>query len=336
MPESVPAVSVHRNCASGFEAITYAYDKAQSNKGDVFVVGGVESMSRAPFLFNRQAVKKFTALSKSRSVMSKLKSALKFRPGDFAPDVSLKLAMTDSLCDMNMGQTAELLAREYDISREEQDEFAMNSHLKASANIDRHNEQIAPFHATNDNCIRSYSGTVHYHDNGIRSDSSVEKLGKLRPVFDRDGSVTAGNSSQVTDGGATLILMTQKGLKRTGCEPIARIHDYAYSGCDPKRMGLGPIHAIDRLDVDLDRMDLIELNEAFAAQVLACQKALRIPDEKLNVNGGAIALGHPLAATGVRLVLNLVNELKHRDKTMGLAALCVGGGQGGAICLQKI
>jgi acetyl-CoA acetyltransferase len=130
--------------------------------------------------------------------------------------------------------------------------------------------------------------------------------------------------------------MTQKGLKRTGCEPIARIHDYAYSGCDPKRMGLGPIHAIDRLDVDLDRMDLIELNEAFAAQVLACQKALRIPDEKLNVNGGAIALGHPLAATGVRLVLNLVNELKHRDKTMGLAALCVGGGQGGAICLQKI
>ena len=336
VPESVPAVTVHRNCASGFEAITYAFDKAQSNKGDVFLVGGVESMSRAPFLFNQDAVKKFTSLSRSRSLIAKGKNAASFRPSDFSPEVSLKLALTDSYCDMNMGETAELLAREYNISRQEQDEFAAWSHEKANKNKSNLAEEISPYYLSNDNCINSYNGKVITNDNGVRSDSTASKLGKLRTVFDRTGTVTAGNASQVTDGGAALLIMTKAGLKKTGCKPLAQIIDYAYSGCDPKRMGLGPVHAINKLPIKLKNMNLIEVNEAFAAQVIACQKELDIPDDKLNVNGGAIALGHPLAASGARLALTLSKELKRQNLKQGVASLCVGGGQGGALWIRSI
>ena len=336
VPDHVPAVTVHRNCASGFEAITYACDKAAAGKGNVFLVGGVESMSRAPFLFPYDTAKKFTMLSRSKTVINKIKNLLKFRPNDFKPEISLKEGMNDPLCDMNMGQTAELLAREYNISRREQDQFAETSHLKAIANSDKLEEEICPFNRTEDNCIRSFSKTFITKDNGPRNDSLVDKLGKLRPVFDRSGTVTPGNASQVTDGGAALLLMTRKGLEQTGCKPIAKLNDYAYAGCDPRRMGLGPVHAIEKLGIDLEKIDLVEINEAFAAQVLACLKHLDIPQEKLNVNGGAIALGHPLAATGARLVLTLVRELKHRGLRKGLASLCVGGGQGGAICLEKV
>ena len=329
VPEHVPAVTVHRNCASGFEAITYAYDKACADKGDVFLVGGVESMSQAPFLYNKTAVKKFTAVARSKSLWSKIKNTASFRPSDFSPDVSLKLGLFDSSCDMNMGQTAELLAREYNIPRKRQDEFAENSHLKALAAkaCGRFDDEIAPFHLTNDDCIRSFAGKTVTEDNGIRNDAYVDKLAKLRTVFDRQGTVTAGNSSQVTDGGAALLLMTDKGLSKTGCKPIARIIDYAYTGCDPRRMGLGPVAAIKKLRQHtgapgrfrLKNMDLIEVNEAFAAQTLACQHDLSIPSDKLNVNGGAIALGHPLAASGARLVLSLAKELNHRDSEDGVA-----------------
>jgi acetyl-CoA C-acetyltransferase/acetyl-CoA acyltransferase len=340
VPEAVPAVTVHRNCASGFEAITYACDKAHAGKGDVFLVGGVESMSRAPFIYSRDAVKKFTNLSKSRTLMSKLRNVFKFRPSDFSPLVSLKLGMTDTVCGLNMGQTAEVLAREYGVTRRAQDEFAESSHLRALANSDKTESEIAPFNCTEDNCIRSFSNKTLYQDNGPRNDSFVDKLSKLKPVFDREGSVTAGNSSQVTDGGAALLLMTDAGLEKTGCTPIAEIIDYAYAGCDPSRMGLGPVHAIDKLSqnrtFDLREMDLIEINEAFAAQVLACKNHLSIPDDKLNVNGGAIAIGHPLAATGTRLVLTLAKQLKSKQLSHGLASLCIGGGQGGAIWIKAL
>lgn len=336
VPQSVPAVTVHRNCASGFESITYAYDKAQSGKGDVFLVGGVESMSQAPFTYNREAVKKFTNLSRSKTITSKLKNICTFRPSDFAPQVSLKLAMMDTVCGLNMGQTAELLAREYNISRREQDEFAESSHIKSLKGRDRLEDEIAPFHCTEDNCIRSFTDHVISDDNGPRNDSFAHKLGRLRPVFDREGTVSAGNSSQVTDGGAALLIMTDEGLERTGCTPIAEVCDYAYAGCDPSRMGLGPIHAIDKLGIDMQDMDLVEINEAFAAQVLACNKHLNVPNDKLNVNGGSIALGHPLAATGTRLVLTLMNELTRRSLKQGVASLCIGGGQGGAIWIKTL
>jgi len=340
VPEEVPAVTVHRNCASGFEAITYAADKACAGKGNVFLVGGVESMSQAPFLFNKEAVQKFTKLSRSRSLSSKVKNALAFRPTDFSPEVSLKLALVDGLCDMGMGQTAELLAREYNITRTQQDEFAAWSHKKAIEGKSNLSDEIAPFYSTRDNCLRSHNGTVLYDDNGPREDSTVDKLGKLRTVFDRNGTVTAGNASQVTDGGAVLLLMTKQGLMDTGATPIARVIDYAYAGCDPRRMGLGPVKAIEKLtkqtDFNLNNMDLVEINEAFAAQVLACQSHLNVHEDKLNVNGGAIALGHPLAASGARLAITTAKELKRRNKRDACASLCVGGGQGGALWIQNV
>ena len=338
VPYEVPAVTVHRNCASGFEAITYAYDKAQANQGDVFLVGGVESMSQAPFLFNNDAVKKFTKLSRSRSITQKLTNLVKFRPSDFAPEVSLKLAMVDSLCDLNMGQTAELLARENNISRFEQDEYAENSHIKAikAQTLKTFDDEISPYRLTKNDCIRSFNGKTLRADNGPRLDAYVEKLADLRTVFDRQGTVTAGNASQVTDGGAAALVMTKQGLQKTGAKPLAEIVTYEYAGCDPSRMGLGPVHAINRMTQNLECFDLVEINEAFAAQVLACNKQLQIPEEKLNVNGGAIALGHPLAASGVRLVITLSKELKRRKLTQGIASLCVGGGQGGAIWLKSV
>ena len=186
----------------------------------------------------------------------------------------------------------------------------------------------------NDDCIRSFSDSMIVKDNGPRNDAFVDKLSRLRPAFDREGTVTAGNASQVTDGGGALLLMTDAGIRKTGCTPIGKIKDYAYTGCDPRRMGLGPIHAIDRLNTPIDRADLVEINEAFASQVIACRRELRIPNEKFNVNGGAIALGHPLAATGVRLIIGLAKELRHRNLKNGLASLCVGGGQGGAIWIE--
>ena len=344
VPEIVPASTVHRNCASGFEAITSAYDKACNGRGDVFLVGGVESMSQAPFLFSRDAAKKFTKLSRSKSLIGKLGCAAQFRPSDFKPNISLKMGMVDSLCDMSMGQTAELLAREYDISRRDQDQFAESSHYKALANTSKLQEEIATFYNTEDNCIRSYSNKTTTRDNGVRNDADTYKLSQLRPVFDKAGTVTAGNSSQVTDGGVALLLMTEAGLRKTGCRPLARIVDYAYAGCDPRRMGLGPVNAMARIchtsGLKVRDADLIEINEAFAAQVLAVLKYSKtvleeIPNDILNVNGGAIALGHPLAATGARLVLTLARELKHKNLKNGLASLCIGGGQGGAIWIEK-
>ena len=304
-------------------------------------------MSQAPLLFSREAARKFTDLARSRSLLSKLKSIAKFRPSDFSPEISLKLGMVDPLCDFNMGQTAELLAREHSITRKDQDQFAEHSHLRAIAARarGRFKDEISPMHLTNDDCIRSFNGKVVTEDNGPRNDAGVDKLGRLRTVFDRQGTVTAGNSSQVTDGGAALLIMTAKGLRQTKCDPIARIIDYEYAGCDPKRMGLGPVPAMARLchkiERRVDEADLIEINEAFAAQVLATldhslQAFQEIPIDKLNVNGGAIALGHPLAATGARLVIGLVKELRHRRLQHGLASLCVGGGQGGAIWLEAI
>ncbi len=353
VPEAVPAITVHRNCASGFEAITGAAEKMMTGRGDVFLVGGLESMSRIPLLYQHETAKKLGALTRAKTLGQKLGALSSFRPQDLQPRVGLQLGLSDPISGLNMGQTAELVGREFQVSREAQDEFAMRSHQKAVAARERLGEEISPVYLTKGPPGQPYFG----RDNGPRENQTLEALAKLKPVFEpKTGTVTAGNSSQITDGAAALLLMTEKGLRAAGLEPLGRLEGYAYAGLDPARMGLGPVHAIDRAEkatgFSLRDAELIEINEAFAAQVLACQMAARsadycreklgrekalgeIPDEILNVNGGGIALGHPVGVTGVRLALTALKELRRRQLHRALVSLCVGGGQGGALWLAR-
>ena len=353
VPESVPAITVHRNCASGFEAVTQAAEKMMAGRGDVFVVGGVESMSQMPLLYDYETAKKFGALARAKNLAQKLSVLSSFRPSDFKPRVGLQLGLSDPVSGCNMGQTAENLSRDFHISREQQDEFALRSHHRAVAGREELREEITPVYLT-----KSRNGKPYIdQDNGPRENQSLEALAKLKPVFEPGtGTVTAGNSSQITDGAAALLLMTEKGLKESGLTPLGRLLGYAYAGLDPSRMGLGPVYAIDRAEqrvgLGLKDAEIIEINEAFAAQVLACQQASKsddycrkylgresalgeIPDEILNVNGGAIALGHPVGVTGARLVLSALKELHRRKADRALVSLCVGGGQGGALWLSR-
>jgi acetyl-CoA C-acetyltransferase/acetyl-CoA acyltransferase len=341
LPESVPAVTVHRNCASGLESITYASAKAKAKEGQIFLCGGTENMSQMPLLFSSRASEKFFSLFGAKTLAQKIKCFSKFRVKDIIPQVSLRMGLNDPISGINMGETAELLAREFEITREMQDAFSFLSHEKASTNRAKILEEISPVYTCNDDCIKSPDGSFVGEDNGIREDSTISKLNRLRPIFQkRDGTVTAGNSSQVTDGAVSILVMTEEGLNKTGSTPLAKIKRYAHVGCDPKRMGLGPFFALKKMGTDLKDLDLLEINEAFAAQALACKKLIdenigQIPDDKLNVNGGAIALGHPVGASGARVVLTLAKELKRRGAKKGVATLCVGGGQGSAIELES-
>ncbi len=351
IPEHVPAFTVHRNCASGCEAFTQAYEKMLSDRGEIFVVGGTESMSQVPLLYTHQAAAKFGKLARAKTPFQKLGAMLSFCPSDFSPRIGLQLGLTDPVCGLNMGETAELLAREHDISREKQDAFALESHARALAGQEKLAEEICPIYPPS-------AKNVITHDNGPRKEQSMEALAKLKPVFDRkNGTVTAGNSSQITDGAVALLVMSEMKAAELGFTPLGAMTGYAYAGCDPKRMGLGPVFAIAeaerRTGLTLDHADLVEINEAFAAQVLAClrclksgefaQKHLRrdrpvgkVPKDVLNVNGGAIALGHPVGSTGARLILTSLKELKRRDGKRALVSLCVGGGQGAAIWLERM
>ena len=353
VPESVPAVTVHRNCASGFEAVTHAAEKMMAGRGDIFLVGGVESMSQLPLLYSYETAKKLGAFARAKNITHKFQAATRFRLSDLKPEIALQLGLSDPVCGLNMGETAENVSRDLSISREEQDSFAMRSHhraIAARANLDA---EITPVYLS-----RSKNGKAYLQqDNGPRENQTMEALAKLKPVFEPNtGTVTAGNSSQITDGAAALLLMTEKGLKESGLSPLGRLLGYDYVGLDPARMGMGPIHAINRVEqrvgLGLKDASIIEINEAFAAQVLACQKAAvsaeyckkhlgrdsalgEIPDEILNVNGGAIALGHPVGVSGARLVLTALKELDRRQADKALVALCVGGGQGGALWLTR-
>ncbi len=329
IPESVPAVTVQRNCASGLEAVTAACEKAAAGDGEVFLAGGTESMSNVPLLFPPSAARKFARLAKAKSVIRRLGAMAGFRPGDFKPVAALLQGLTDPVVNMGMGETAELLAREMNITRESQDEFAAESHRRAVAARDRLAEEIAP--------VFTGGGAVDA-DNGVRPDTSEEALAKLRPAFDRGyGSVTPGNSSQISDGAVALLLMTEERAAKLNLQPLGRIVRWAWAGCDPRRMGLGPVAAITAAGLDPAEADVIEINEAFAAQVLAVlQKLPSLPRERLNVNGGAIALGHPVGASGARLVLTALRELHRRGARRALVSLCIGGGQGGALWLERI
>ena len=335
IPESVPAVTVHRNCASGFEAITTAAERVAANRGSIFIVGGCESMSQVPMLFKETTARKFAKLAKAKTTGAKLSAFGSFRPADFEPRIGLKLGLTDPVSGLNMGETAELLAREQGISREAQDRFALQSHQRAIAAVEKFAEEICPVFLSSD------GGRAITRDNGPRKDQSLDVLGKLRPVFDKHGTVTPGNSSQITDGAVALLVMSASRAAELAFTPLGALVDYAYTGCDPARMGLGPVSAIQRLEtrrgVTTEQADIIEINEAFAAQVLAVQQRLvrPIPEERLNVNGGAIALGHPVGATGARLVLTSLHELRRRGAKRALVSLCVGGGQGGALWLER-
>lgn len=353
IPEKVPAFTVQRNCASGMEAIANAWYRIQAGEGDIYMTGGVESMSRIPLLFNEAATKWFGQLNKAKTMGQRLGTIAKFKFGFLNPIVGLMLGLTDGYCGLNMGQTAEILAKEFNVSREEQDQFAMHSHHKAEK-------------ATKDGVLRQEIVPIPIppkfdkmaeDDNGFREGQSMEALGKLKTVFDRaNGTVTAGNASQITDGAAMVLVMSAEKAKELGYEPLGKIRSFAFAGLDPKRMGLGPAYstpmALDKAGLSLKDIQLVEINEAFAAQVIANLRILEsdeltkqylgrdkavgtIAPEILNVNGGAIALGHPVGASATRLVITLLKEMNRRDLNLGLATLCVGGGQGAAFVLER-
>ncbi len=347
VPEHVPAATVNRNCASGLEALTCAHQRLLAGMGDLFIVGGVESMSNYPLMYRHGAVEHFTELAKAKTLKDRLLALSHFRPEDFSPLLALQLGLSDPVSGLNMGETAEILVRDYAISREAQDHFAARSHEKALAAQADTQAEITAVHV---------EGVAVTQDNGMRSDSTVEKLSKLRPVFDhKTGSVTAGNASQITDGAVALLVGSEARAEALGIQPLGRLVDYAYTGCDPSHMGLGPVKAIAaanaRTELTLDEADLVEINEAFAAQVLSVLKALKdpelaqkagldaplgaIPESKLNARGGSIALGHPVGATGARLVLSALNQLAANQGHRALVSLCIGGGQGAALWLER-
>src|SRR6266853_1253569 len=338
IPHEVPAYTVHRNCASGFEAITSAYEKMVAGQGDVFVVGGTESMSNIPLLYSTAASDKFAALAKAKTFGQRLAGMLAFRPRDFKPRIGVMLGLTDPTCGLNMGQTAELLYRDFGISREDQDRFALESHRKAAAAKDKLREESMTVYLPRGEFVQD--------DNGVREKQTMDALGKLRPVFAKhNGTVTAGNSSQLTDGAVALLVMSEDKAREFGLQPLGYLRGYAYAGCEPQRMGLGPAYAIPKaLESSKTRwedIELVEINEAFAVQVLSVEFLLRkqfdlqLQRDRLNVNGGAIALGHPVGASGARLVLTLLKEMKRRNAKLGVASACVGGGQGAAVILER-
>lgn len=307
--EKVPGVTVNRYCASGLETIAVATAKIRSGMADCIIAGGVEVMSGMPF------------------------GGWKLVPN---PDV----AKNNPDWYWGMGLTAEAVAKEYNVSREDQDEFAFNSHKKAVAAISNGHlkDGVVPITVKetylDENLKKKTKESVVDTDEGPRADTTPEKLAKLKPVFAADGVVTAGNSSQTSDGAAFVLVVSETMLKKLNVRPIARLVSYGVAGVPPRIMGIGPIEAIPlalkKAGMKKEDIDLIELNEAFASQSLAIIRTLRLNPEVVNVNGGAIALGHPLGCTGAKLSVQIFNELKRREKKYGMVTMCVGSGQGAA------
>lgn len=352
VPERVPAATVQRNCASGLEAVLTAHQRMAADHGDVFLTGGMESMSQIPLYYSAKGAAWFQILAGARSWHRKARALLAFRPGLMNPVSGLQLGLTDPVTGRNMGETAEILAREFAISRADQDTFAVRSHHRAAAQKEFLAGEITPAYPLTDSVSHAVT-----EDNGIRPDTDTGQLGRLKPVFDRrgGGTVTAGNSSQISDGAVSLIVAREDAARAHGWPVMARIIDYAVTGCDPLRMGLGPVKAMaevcTRTGLALDEFDVIEINEAFAAQVLAVCKAVSEPEAarmaglneplgrldpaQVNRNGGAIALGHPVGASGARLLLTAARQLRAAGKRYALVSLCIGGGQGAAIVIEN-
>ncbi len=351
IPKEKRAYTVSRNCASGFESVTGAYEKIRCGLDEIVIAGGAESMSNMPLIFGKEMTEIFTRLNRAKTAIEKIKLFWRIKLAYLKPVLGLLLGLTDVVCGLGMGQTAEVLAKEFGITRKEQDEFALISHHRAVASRPKLREEITPIY------VPPKFDIVVEDDNGPREGQTMEALCKLRPAFDRyTGTVTAGNSSQITDGSCALLIMEEEKAKQMGYEPLGYIRAYTYVGVDPSRMGLGPAYAIpmvlDKAGLKLKDMELIEINEAFVVQVIACLRLLaskkfaeenfsaskaigQIDMDKLNVNGGAVALGHPVGVTGSRLILTLLKEMKRQNAQLGLVSLCVGGGQGGAIILER-
>ena len=360
IPHQRVAHTVNRNCASGMESLLSGWNAIDQGRATCVIAGGTESMSRIPLMWSRQAAAVWLRLARSKTLAARLRTLASFRPRHFKPVSGIELGLTDPVSGLKMGETAEVLAKEFGISRDDQDRFAMESHHKAVAAQEANffSGEITPEIIS----VQTPGGKRIEKDNGPRPGQSLPQLAKLRPLFDRvvndgvpRGTVTAGNSCPLSDGAAAVMLGSPDDLHRFASPPLGYITSYALAGCDPRRMGLGPVYAVAQLlkqtGMTMKDFDLIELNEAFAAQVLACEKAFEskrfaqrelgrtsalgeIPRDRLNVHGGAIALGHPVGATGTRLVLTLLRSLQASGKQRGLATLCVGGGQGVAMMVE--
>ena len=349
--KQTPAWTVQRNCASGMQAIDTAATNIAIGRSDLVLAGGCEAMSRSPVLLNKKMVGWLADWAKSKSFTQKLSTLAQLRPEYFKPIIGLLRGLRDPVVGLSMGQTAEIVADRFGISRESMDEFAVRSHLRlADAQDNGRMNEIET--------IVDSSGNAYDFDNGIRRDSSVEKLAKLKPVFDREvGAVTAGNSAQITDGAAWLILASEQAVNKHQLQVMGKLCDSEWAGLDPRQMGLGPVHAstpvLQRNNMTLDDVDYWEINEAFAAQVIGCIEAWKDADyckrelglddalgeldaARLNVDGGSVAIGHPVGASGARIILHLLQVLKQNDKQKGIATICIGGGQGGSVLVERV
>jgi acetyl-CoA C-acetyltransferase len=351
VPQTVPAWTVQRNCASGMQSIDAAFHNIASGQADLILAGGVEAMSRAPVIYNNTMVHWLGDLMQAKTLLQRIKQFTKLRPGHLKPVISLLRGLTDPIVGLNMGQTAENIAANFGISRRQMDSFAVSSHHRlAAAHAAGHLDEIEVL----------YDGSGYYydHDDGVRSDSSIDKLTKLRPAFDRKyGNVTAGNSAQITDGAALMLLASEEAVHQHKLPVLAKIVDSQWAGLDPAVMGMGPVHAMspimNRHQLAINDVDYWEINEAFATQVLGCIEAWKddtycqtqlgqekafgeIPHDRLNVDGGGISLGHPVGASGARIVLHLAKVLQRNHARRGIASLCIGGGQGGAMLIENV
>ncbi len=323
LPVEVPGATVNRLCGSGLEAVNSGYREIRAEEGDVVLAGGSESMTRAPFVMAKAA----SAWDRRHQVHD---TTLGWR--------FLNPKMKEKFGDHQMGETAELVAEQLDISREDQDAFALESHRRAveAREEGRFKDEIVPVEIPQ----RKGDPVVVDADEPPRPDTSIEKLARLKPAFVEGGSVTAGNSAGINDGASCLLLASRSAAEERGWEPMARLVTSAVAGVEPRVMGLGPIYAtrraLGRAGLSVDDLDLVELNEAFAAQSLACIRELGLDPEKVNVNGGAIALGHPLGCSGARILTTLVHEMARRDARYGLATMCIGVGQGIATIGERV
>ncbi|WP_427339324.1 acetyl-CoA C-acetyltransferase [Caloranaerobacter sp. DY30410] len=318
LPETTPAMTINKVCGSGLRAVSMAAQFIMLGDADVILAGGTESMSNAPYLVPR------------------VRWGLKMGHAELI-DTMIHDGLTDIFNNYHMGITAENIAEKWNISREEQDEFALQSQLKAekAQKEGKFKDEIVPVEVPQ----RKEDPIIVDTDEYPRHGTTLEKLAKLKPAFKKDGTVTAGNASGINDGAAMLIVMAKEKAEELGIEPLVTIKSYASAALDPKIMGYGPVpatkKALERAGLKVEDLDLIEANEAFAAQSIAVMRDLGLDPEKVNVNGGAIALGHPIGASGARILVTLIYEMIRRKSKYGLATLCIGGGQGTAVIVER-
>ncbi len=354
--QKVPGWTVMRNCASGMQALDSGIGNILAGRSALVLAGGVDALSRAPLLYGDKMVLWFSDMASARSTVQRLALAARLPVKSLlAPVIGIMKGLTDPMVGLLMGQTAENVAHRFGITREQMDAFSVRSHQRAARA--QAEGRLAPGGGELE-ALYDADGATFPLDDGVRRDSSIENLAKLKPFFDRKyGNVTPGNSSQITDGAAWMILASEEAVRRHGLEPIGRVVDSQWAGLDPAQMGLGPVHAatpiLQRHGLGLNDLDYWEINEAFAAQVLGCLAAWKddkycreelglerplgeLDGERLNVDGGAIALGHPVGASGARIVLHLLKTLRRTGAKQGMASICIGGGLGGAMLVETL